>query len=112
MKRVAVEARHSFVAVFLNSGRCGESRPAIQIEDEEGRTCMTSRSCTYFRSVSTSSLIILARAPPDSTTTLVVLSDVRDSVDPRETNVGDDGVDVRKRSSGNCCTRLITLLTT
>ena len=26
--------------------------------------------------------------------------------------VGEDGADSRKRSSGSCCTRLITLLTT
>ena len=57
---------------------------------------------------------MLARAPPGSTqVALVAFSEGRDSVDASaDAIVGDEGCDSRKRSSGNCCTRLITLLTT
>ena len=75
---------------------------------------MTSRSCTYFRSVSTSSLMMLARAPPGSIVVAAMeLSEVSDSVEARaDAIVGEEGAEERKRSYGNCCTRLITLLTT
>ena len=75
---------------------------------------MTSRSCTYLRSVSTSSLMMLARAPPGSTAVVAREgSDVRESVDASaDASVGDDGADSKKRSSGSCWTRFMTLLTT
>ncbi len=75
---------------------------------------MTSKSCTYLRSVSTSSLMMFARAPPGSIEGAASEgSELRDSVDvSADGMVGDDGADSRKRSSGSCWTRLITLLTT
>ena len=75
---------------------------------------MTSRSCTYLRSVSTSSLMMFARAPPGSTEEAASEgAELRESVDASADGmVGEDGADSRKRSSGSCCTRLITLLTT
>ena len=58
--------------------------------------------------------MMFARAPPGSIKDAArVLSDVRDSVDASaDANAGEEGADSRKRSSGSCCTRLITLLTT
>lgn len=75
---------------------------------------MTSRSCTYFRSVSTSSLMILTRAPPGSTDDAArELSEVSDSVDARaEGSLGDAGGVAMNKSSGNWSTSLITSLTT
>ena len=58
--------------------------------------------------------MMLARAPPGSTAVVAREgSDVRESVDASaDASVGDDGADSKKRSSGSCWTRFMTLLTT
>ena len=77
-------------------------------------TCMTSRSCTYLRSVSTISLIILFRAASCAFGATVTFKAwfARESIDSCDASRGGDIGGGSKISEGKRSTRVVTVLTT
>lgn len=90
------------------------NEPGATAKGDRERTCITSRSPTYFRSVSTSSrrTLVFALPPKADGGGASIASDARESVEPCEGSIGGVGGSSSKSSGGNWSTMAVTVLTT